>query len=127
MIEIDSQFSDRLLDSNLPPWRMIPSRMAAHLMGVSIQTLANWRMRDLGPPAEPMLKGGGNRIYYRPDKIWSWQTGKPEWQISLGWLQRKEMAETLTEADTGEYTAWLDDIDMFPHPKKLWRQFRPIA
>lgn len=36
------------MDSNLPPWRPIPSRSVAKLLGIKLQTLANWRMRDIG-------------------------------------------------------------------------------
>ena len=54
------------------PWRPIPSRQLAKLLGVSIQTLANWRMRETGPSWEPLRRGQGNRIYYRPDKVMAW-------------------------------------------------------
>lgn len=69
-----------------PPWRPIPSRDVAKILGVSLQSLANWRVRGTGPPPEPMQKGLGNRIYYRPDKIMAWLTGEPWWQFTAKWL-----------------------------------------
>ncbi|MER9403399.1 hypothetical protein NKI36_04970 [Mesorhizobium caraganae] len=79
--------------TSLPPWRPIPSRLAARFLGTSIQSLANWRMRDLGPATEPMRRGQGNRIYYRPDKIAEWLSGGKcsDWQFSALWLRQMGM------------------------------------
>jgi hypothetical protein len=63
---------ERLKAAQGPPWRPIPSRDIKKFLGVSLQALANWRVRGTGPPPEPMEKGLGNRIYYRPDKIMAW-------------------------------------------------------
>src|SRR5262249_25749844 len=58
-----ASFVAAAMATNLPPWRPIPSRSAARMLGTSLQSLANWRMRDLGPKPEPMKKGRGNRVF----------------------------------------------------------------
>ena len=39
-----------------PPWHVVSSRELAKTFGVTLQTIANWRVRDVGPP--PVAKGG---------------------------------------------------------------------
>lgn len=77
-----------------PPWRPIPSRVVAKELACSLQGLANWRVRETGPPYEPHKRGQGNRVYYRPDKIMSWlseMTGNPAepWEFCRQWLEWK--------------------------------------
>ena len=71
-----------------PPWRPIPSRLLGRLLEVSVQSLANWRVRGTGPEPEPMRRGKGNKIFYRPDKVIEWleQGRRPHWRISADWL-----------------------------------------
>lgn len=78
------------------PWRPIPSRQLARFLGVSIQTLANWRMRETGPAWEPLRRGQGNRIYYRPDKVMAWLSeiaGSPQapWEFAHAYLVGRGM------------------------------------
>jgi hypothetical protein len=78
---------ERLLAAPAPPWRSIPSRDLKTFLGTSHQSLANWRTRGTGPPFEPMEKGLGNRIYYRPDRVMAWLSGtRHPWQYSGDWL-----------------------------------------
>jgi hypothetical protein len=79
---------DVLLHHPLPPWRPISSMELSRLTGISIQSLANWRMRDYGPPFEPPLQGRGNKVFYRPDKIIEWLSDgtMPAWKVSEQWL-----------------------------------------
>jgi hypothetical protein len=70
-----------------PPWRPIPSRLVKDYLKSSGQSLANWRIRGTGPPFEPMEKGLGNRIYYRPDRVMAWLSGtRHYWEYSADWL-----------------------------------------
>ncbi|MDP1627648.1 MULTISPECIES: hypothetical protein [Pseudomonadota] len=74
-----------------PPWRPTPSRQLADILGVSLQSLANWRVRGTGPVPEPHKKGQGNRMMYRPDVVMSWLSdfaGKhaEPWEFNQLWL-----------------------------------------
>jgi hypothetical protein len=124
-----AHFVSAAIKSPLPPWRPIPSRAAAQMLGTSLQSLANWRMRDLGPTPEPMKQGRGNRIYYRPDRIAEWISGGrcADWQLSRSWLQEKgmisanEIDEDLVRTTIGS----MEKLDLFPAVHRLWRSFRP--
>lgn len=118
------------MTTSLPPWRPIPSRLAAQFLGTSLQSLANWRMRDLGPATEPMRRGQGNRIYYRPDKIAEWLSGGQcsDWQFSALWLQQMGMAlDEVSENAVGDRIAQLEGVyNLFPAVNRLWRTFREV-
>ena len=63
----------------------------AGLLGVSLQTLANWRSRETGPTPEKHVRGQGNRTFYRPDVVMAWllrlMKGDAEpWEISHDWI-----------------------------------------
>jgi hypothetical protein len=78
---------ERILAAPAPPWRPIPSRDVTKILNVSFQSLANWRIRGTGPPPEPMEKGLGNRIYYRPDRVMAWLSGsRHHWEYSADCL-----------------------------------------
>jgi hypothetical protein len=116
------------MDSNLPPWRPIPSRAAARLLGVTLNSLAQWRMREVGPKSEPWLRGGGNRVYYRPDRLAEWLSdGRcAAWQFSGWWLQAKGLAssDTITEELVEVTVRSLDTLELWPEARFLWRNFR---
>lgn len=93
----------RLAQLPQPPWRPIPSRVLCRILGVSLQSLANWRVRGTGPQPEAFRKGGGNRTYYRPDEVLSWLTGgdRLPWEFSRDWLaERGLQVEPASEAST---------------------------
>jgi len=97
---------ERLSHPPQPPWRPIPSRDLCKILGVSLQSLANWRVRGTGPTPEPFQKGGGNRTYYRPDEVLSWLAGgqPPAWEFSSQWLSARGLEiDEPSEAST----AWL--------------------
>lgn len=122
-----NHFLSTTLETNLPPWRPVPSRMAARVLGTSLQTLANWRMRDMGPRPEPMKKGYGNRIYYRPDRIAEWLSGGrwTDWQFSGIWLQQRGIpVDWSSEKAVYERIQVLEDMKLFPEVHRLWRSFR---
>lgn len=114
--------------ANLPPWRPIPSRSVALTFGCALQTLANWRMRSLGPSPEPMRKGYGNRIYYRPDRIAQWLSGDrcADWQFSGYWLMRRGLmtADAMSRETVHNLIDVMDALDIFPPAHSLWRRFR---
>lgn len=92
-----------LLESPLPIWRPIASRDLSKMLGVSLQSLANWRVRGTGPQPEPFRKGGGNRVYYRPDRVLSWLTGydRAPWEFSRDWLAARGLTvDPSSEAST---------------------------
>lgn len=83
-----------LAASTVVPWRPIPSRDLSRILGVSLQTLANWRVRGTGPQVEPYKRGQGNRTFYRPDKVMSWLSSirserREPWQFCHEWLVAK--------------------------------------
>ncbi|MER9397495.1 hypothetical protein NKI46_05065 [Mesorhizobium sp. M0615] len=122
-------FYSTAMTTSLPPWRPIPSRMAARILGVSLQSLANWRMRDLGPRTEPLKKGYGNRIYYRPDKIAEWLSGGQcvGWQFSAQWLSQMGIpVDAMSEGAVRDRIQAMEDMKLFPEVQRLWRSFREL-
>lgn len=71
-----------------PPWRPIPSQALKQFLGVSLQALANWRVRRTGPEPEPFIPGRGNKVHYCPNRVMAWLSGtsRPYWQYSADWL-----------------------------------------
>ena len=76
------------------------------MLGVSLQSLANWRVRGTGPEPEDYLKGQGNRTYYRPDEVLSWLTDRTRepWEFSRDWLAKRGLE---TEPASRAATEWL--------------------
>lgn len=107
-------FSDMLVRSNTPIWRPIPSRKLANLLNVSLQSLANWRVRETGPDFDPHVKGKGNRTFYRPDKVLSWLSGgaREPWEFCRDWLMKHglEVEGKMDRAATEWMVKNVDDI-----------------
>lgn len=83
------------------------------MLGVSLQSLANWRVRETGPEPEPIRRGRGNKMFYRPDKVLSWLVDDREpWEFSRDWLLNRKL-DVVGGLDR-ESTAWmiegLDDM-----------------
>lgn len=105
-----------VLRSTTPPWRPIFSRQLSLLLGVSLQSLANWRVRGTGPDFRAAEKGQGNKMFYRPVDVVAWLSalnGEPleAWQLCRDWL-----AERGVRVDGGgrESTEWLiQQVDQF--------------
>lgn len=114
----------------LPPWRPIPSRSAARMLATSLQSLANYRMRELGPRPEAFEKGRGNRVFYRPDRLAEWLSGGrcADWQFSGCWLQANGLRpEAIDMSAVRDRIQWLEEMDLFPPVHMLWRTFRETA
>jgi hypothetical protein len=82
-----------------PPWHVMSSRELASALGVSLQTTANWRIRNLGPPTEPANCFKGNRTYYRLDKAECWAREKKGTQLSPLEVDRRFLLEIFPDAD----------------------------
>ncbi len=102
-----------LANSATPPWNMISSREVSQLLGVSLQVLANWRVRDAGPAPAPRRRGRGNRIFYRRSAVMEWLSGvagqpRPEWMHVRDWLVRFRLLDgEATEAEVANAVAHL--------------------
>lgn len=84
---------EKLKSDPTPPWRLVSSRELAKTLGVSLQTLANWRVRGTGPQPQPLRRGTGNRIFYKRSDVLAWlssQLGKPRpvWHFFAEWLNQ---------------------------------------
>ena len=86
-----TQLHDALAAHEAPPWRPVSTRTLARRMGVTVQTLANWRVRENGPEWEAPVRGKGNALRYRPESVLEWLSAKagrprPGWLYSHDWL-----------------------------------------
>lgn len=103
-----------LIADKAPPWRPITSRTLAPLLGVSLQSLANWRVRGSGPPFEGLEKGKGNKIFYRPDRTMAWlSNGQREpWEYCRDWLvaHRLDVVGGLNQESTEWMVGQVDEL-----------------
>lgn len=96
------------------PWKAINSRELAAALGVHLQTLANWRVRNIGPKPEPAGRYRGNRTYYRLDNIIAWLSGEPAWRITADFLARHFIdLDPRTETETWALVSQLDRLGVF--------------
>ena len=68
------------------PWCSVTSRELSNILGVSLQTINNWKMRNILPLPEESHKHKGNVNRYKVSKIKSWLEGKNEEQIQWDWI-----------------------------------------
>jgi len=115
MIAFSELPSQPLLQMQQPLWRPISSRQLAALLGVSLQSLANWRVRGYGPPYLPHITGTGNKIYYRPDEVLAWLSGGTvePWEFVRDWLAERDLQVTPATQESTEWLAASTDA-MFP-------------
>ncbi len=109
-------FVEALLHSSAPPWQGVRSRIIARWLGVSLQVLANWRVRDVGPTSVKAPKGVGNKMLYRPDVVAAWLSGAEAepWEFAADWLARRGMQPTSrSEAETRKLVAQLEELGVF--------------
>jgi hypothetical protein len=106
---------ERFIAAPGPPWQPIPSREVKKLLNVSLQSLANWRIRGSGPPSEPMEKGLGNKIFYRPDRVMAWLSGtRLWWEYSADWLAAHGVGvDDLSEASVQDRIDLLERLRVF--------------
>ena len=117
MVKPDSQtFIQHLLVDEQPPWQPITTMTLARRLGVSLQSLANWRVRNSGPPFSPAPRGIGNKMLYRPNEVAAWLTdGKVQaWEVSARWLQRRALSpRDWSSSSTAEAVAHLEKLRIF--------------
>lgn len=70
-----------------PTWSIVSSRELSEALGVSLNTICNWRMRKILPEPffHPQLKG--NKVYYRISALRAWLEGRAESEIHWEWLE----------------------------------------
>lgn len=76
---------------NRCPWAsVVSSRELSQVLGVSLQTINNWKMRNILPEPEPSSRNlpAGNRNYWRLDRIMSLIENRPIEEIHREWWRR---------------------------------------
>lgn len=99
--------ADEAIRNDDPIWRPLPSREIGRRLGVSVQVLANWRVRDLGPRAHSGRKGQGNKTFYRMDEVLEWLSGRESWEFDKDWLVARGLAPA--DAERG-YVEWASSL-----------------
>ncbi len=90
-----------LKQMSMPPWWPMRSRELSKVLGVSLQTLANWRSRGTGPSPAPYMRGQGNRTMYRPDMVMAWLHGLlgkqvEPWELVIQWFFDQDILDIKT-------------------------------
>ena len=108
--------SASIADMDLTPWDVLSSRELAKLLGVSIQVLANWRIRDRGPVPAPAECFRGNRTYYPVFEIEAWQRGVEPWEVLSEWLRKRFIFKLPLETEDRTWRAieQLQDTGVYP-------------
>jgi len=52
---------------------LVGEEEAAKILGLSVQTLRNWRFKRIGPP---YLKVGSRSVRYSPEDLYKWLEGQ---------------------------------------------------
>lgn len=69
------------------PWQVVTRRQTAKTIGVHLQTMANWDIRDKGPTPSPKGIWRQNKVYYPIANVQAWLDRKPIWHIYKEWLE----------------------------------------
>lgn len=91
---------DRLAWPDVAPWHYINSAQLATILGVSLQSIWNWRVRATGPPFAPAQTFRGPKRWYCVADV-------------KAWLMTRHGQPT-TASDL--ITAWIDDLRGFRTP-----------
>ena len=83
-----------------PTWSYVTSRELAKVFGCSLQSINNWRMRELLPEPDFSPHLNGNKNHYKISSIRAWLEERKEEDIHWDWIK--------------EHT---DDIKNFPNLK----------
>ena len=70
-----------------PPWCTVTSRELSKILGVSLQSINNWKMRDILPSPEPSQNHKGNVNRYKISKIRAWLEDKSEDDIHWDFIK----------------------------------------
>ena len=69
------------------PWSHVSSRELSKLLNVSLNTINNYKMRDIIVPVE-QSRFKGNRNYYNVAYIRAWLESKSEEEITWTWIDK---------------------------------------
>lgn len=122
-----TEFLERLKVSSLadqPPWLFVTSAELAKALGVHLQTLANWRVRERGPTPAPSSWFRGRPARYNAAHVWAWASEEAgvavaPWTFNATWLR-----------DELDFPNWMDRDAVQAQVQKLMklsREFRPEA
>lgn len=122
-----TEYRERLNASSLaemPPWLFVTSAELAKAIGVHIQTLSNWRLREKGPPAAPSTWFRGRPARYNLGHVRVWAeaeagTHEQPWAVSATWLR-----DHMGFAEWTDRTAVQNRVQML---MRLSKAFRPEA
>ena len=123
-----AQISQQLVNSpdpKFPPWGYASSPELAHMLGVSLQTIFNRRLRRQLPPS---VQCRSRRHYYRLADILAQSSGtKPE-QIIIDWINsrfpglidwaKRQGQDQSLDAVLGRTIAFLEQIRAVPSIRK---------
>ncbi len=88
-----------------PTWSVITSRELCEVFGVSLQTINNWKMRNILPPPLPKSSRlSGHKNFYRIADIRAWAENRSatdiHWEWALKWLpEHVGQAQTLHQVE----------------------------
>ncbi len=69
------------------PWQVVSRLQLSRAIGVHLQTLANWDIRDKGPKPTPRGTWRQNKVYYPIANVMAWLDQKPGWEVYQEWLK----------------------------------------
>ena len=81
---------------------------------MSLQTIANWRVRGVGPDPEPFGSYRGNRCYYRVDKVHVWLSANEGREVVPWKLWREYLSlifPCLVEAPRTEIEEFIEQLE----------------
>ena len=110
------------------PYHVISGPELAKALGVSGQTLANWRMRGVGPKPEPSEDWKANRNHYKIAEVLAYFNSSTHTDIYCDWIRDKfDWMGTDTVEDCQEAIRELIRLKIFKQPKwkRKWRPHVP--
>lgn len=69
------------------PWQVVSRLQLARAIGIHLQTVANWNIRDKGPAPTPKGTWKQHKCYYPIASVIAWLDQRPIWEVYQEWLQ----------------------------------------
>jgi hypothetical protein len=112
-----------------PPWHAVSSHELANLLGVSIQWVWNWTMRETGPEPEPgnIYVRASNRRFFLPANALSWlsaREGNPTTPLAWcgRWLVERGIRDAESvEADPDNLRRFILCVERFGKWRRMWK------
>lgn len=111
------------------PYHVISGPDLAKLLDVSGQTLANWRMRGVGPKPEPSEDWRGHRNHYKIVEVLAYFGSSTHTDVYCDWIRdRFPWMKTDTVEDCEREIRELIRMKIFIQPKwkRKWRPHVPV-